>query len=225
MWRARNRRVRWRIHRFPDGPQSGSRNHHVSTSLPAIPDGRISRVRFWPWSYPTVVFPGERSLSADSRTPNSTQFTSRDVPLFTDPTCCSSGYSWNHQVPRAPSHVQGVTSHVVASRTTSAGVTPPSSLPQAHAPVLYPLAASVSPLHGGSLPVAVSPGWEKDLPDVSSANLSLRAWTPTPAALVVHLPVPSHKTTAFPTLGPGRRLAISIRQLQHGLYFGAAVIH
>jgi len=22
---------------------------HVSASLPAIPDGRISRVRFWPW--------------------------------------------------------------------------------------------------------------------------------------------------------------------------------
>ena len=40
-----------------------------------------------------------------------------------------------------------------------------------------------------------------------SANLSLRAWTPTPAALVVHLPVSSHKTSAFPALGSGRRLA------------------
>jgi len=56
-----------------------------------------------------------------------------------------------------------------------------------------------------SLQVAVSPCWESDLPGVVSANLSSRAWTPTPAALVVHLPVSSHKTTAFPTLGPGRR--------------------
>jgi hypothetical protein len=45
MWRARDRRVRV-IQRFPDGPQSGSRHHHVSTSLPAIPDSRFSRVRF-----------------------------------------------------------------------------------------------------------------------------------------------------------------------------------
>lgn len=46
MWRARNRRVRWLLQRFPDGPQSGSHNHHVSTSLPAIPDSRVSRIRF-----------------------------------------------------------------------------------------------------------------------------------------------------------------------------------
>jgi hypothetical protein len=56
-----------------------------------------------------------------------------------------------------------------------------------------------------SLQVAVSPCWESDLPGVVSANLSSRAWTPTPAALVVHLPVSSHKTTAFPRSGPGRR--------------------
>jgi hypothetical protein len=49
-----------------------------------------------------------------------------------------SGYSWNHQVPRAPSRARGVTSHAVAACTTSAGVTPPSSLLQAHAPVLPP---------------------------------------------------------------------------------------
>ncbi len=58
-----------------------------------------------------------------------------------------------------------------------------------------------------SLQVAVSPCWESDLPGVISANLSSRAWTPTPAALVVHSPVSSHKTTAFPTLGLGRRFA------------------
>ncbi len=61
----------------------------------------------------------------------------------------------------------------------------------------------------GSLQVVVSPCWEWDLPDVISANPSLRAWTPTPAALVVLSPVSSHKTSAFPTLATGRRSAFS----------------
>ena len=77
----------------------------------------------------------------------------------------------------------------------------------------------------GSLQVVTSPCWTLALPGVISANLSLRAWTPTPAAPVVHTPVSSHKTSAFPTLGPGRRLAISIQQLPYGLVFEAAVIH
>jgi hypothetical protein len=49
--------------------------------------------------------------------------------------------------------------------------------------------------------------WSKDLPDVISANLSLDAWTPTPAASAVRLPVSSHRASAFPTLGPGRHSA------------------
>ena len=53
-----------------------------------------------------------------------------------------SGYSSNGQVPRAPSHARGVTSCAVMSCTTSAGITPPSSLLQAHAPVLHPPHAS-----------------------------------------------------------------------------------
>jgi hypothetical protein len=77
----------------------------------------------------------------------------------------------------------------------------------------------------GSLQVVTSPCWTLALPGVISANLSLRAWTPTPAAPVVHTPVSSHRTSAFPTLGPGRRLAISIQQLSYGLVFEAAVIH
>ena len=58
--------------------------------------------------------------------------------MFTGPECYLSGYSWNHQVPRAPSRARGVTSHAVAACATSAGVTPPSSLLPAHAPVLHP---------------------------------------------------------------------------------------
>jgi len=77
-------------------------------------------------------------------------------------------------------------------------------------------------LNNGSVPVAVSPGWEEDLPDVISAYLSLRAWTSTPAARVVHLPVSSHTTAAFPSFGPGRRstlcrTATSVRRAFSGL--------
>jgi hypothetical protein len=49
-----------------------------------------------------------------------------------------SGYSWSHQVPRAPSRAQGVTSRTGTSRVPSAGTTPPSSLIRAHAPILNP---------------------------------------------------------------------------------------
>jgi hypothetical protein len=41
---------------------------------------------------------------------------------------------------------------------------------------------------------------------------------------MVHLPVSSHRTTAFPTFGSARRLATSTQQLQCGAYFEAAVI-
>ena len=57
-----------------------------------------------------------------------------------------------------------------------------------------------------------------------SANLSPRAWTSTPAAPVVHLPVSSHKTSAFPPLGQDRRSTTSVQRFQYGLDFGAAVI-
>jgi hypothetical protein len=60
-----------------------------------------------------------------------------------------------------------------------------------------------------SLQVATSPCCIEVLPDVISAHLSLRAWTPTPAARVVHLPVSSHTTTAFPPFGTGRRSTIA----------------
>jgi len=72
--------------------------------------------------------------------------------------------------------------------------------------------------------VAVSPCWEKDLPDVIAAPLSLRAWTPTPVALEVLLPVSSLKTSAFPSFGPGRRSTMSVQRLPHGALFEAAVM-
>jgi hypothetical protein len=57
-----------------------------------------------------------------------------------------------------------------------------------------------------------------------SAHLSLRAWSSTPAALEVHVPVSSPKTAAFPPFGPGRRSTMPMQRLQHGALFEAAVI-
>ena len=127
-------------------------------------------------------------------------------------------------MPRAPLHEPGVTLLVVVFWTTSAGVTPPSSLVRTHAPILPPLRASVRPSDTKSVQVAVSPCWEKDLPDVISTHLSLRAWTPTPVALEVLVPVSSLKTSAFPSFGPGRRSTMSVQRLQHGALVEAAVI-
>jgi hypothetical protein len=109
-----------------------------------------------------------------------------------------SGDSWSGQGPRAPVHEHGVPSLAVISWTTSAGLTPPASLLRAHAPGLHPPRASVVSSDTRSMQVAVSPCWEEDLPDVLSAPPSLRAWTSTPAAPEVHLPVSSLKTSVFP---------------------------
>ena len=114
--------------------------------------------------------------------------------------------------------------HALMSRPMSAGITPPSSLLRAHAPVLNPPAASGVPSVSGSMQVAVSPCWEEDLPDVISAHPSLRAWTPTPAALEVPVPVSSLTTSAFPPFGPGRRSTMSVQRFQYGTFVEAAVI-
>ena len=45
---ARTARVRRLFRRFRSGPYPRLPTGHVSQSLPTIPDGRISRVRFWP---------------------------------------------------------------------------------------------------------------------------------------------------------------------------------
>src|SRR5262249_30922421 len=159
-------------------------------------------------------------LSADPHTPLHPMVCFHGCSIVPRPDM--SGYSWSCQAPRAPLHDRGVTSLIVVSGTTSADVTPPSSLVRAHASVLNPLRASVVPSDTRSMQVAVSPCWEKDLPDVISAYLSLRAWTSTPAARVVHLPVSSHTTAAFPSFGPGRRstmcrTATSVRRAFSGL--------
>ncbi len=166
----------------------------------------------------------ERSSSTDSHTLLPTLVYPRICPL-TVLRPHMSGTEGTTKCPEPLCPIKELPIMVGHPSVPSEGITPPSSLLRAHAPVLNPPRSSVLPLNTRSLQVAVSPCWEKDLPGVSSANLSLRAWTPTPAALVVRLPVPSHKTSAFPPLGPGRRSATPVQQLQYGLYFGAAVIH
>jgi hypothetical protein len=92
-------------------------------------------------------------------------------------------------------------------------------------PVLWPRVGWAGWLAHESLPLGPPAAGPKDLPDVLSANLSLDAWTPTPAALVVHGPVSSHKTSAFPTLGTGRRSASPCQATSRPVPdFGAAVI-
>ena len=75
---------------------------------------------------------------------------------------------------------------------------------------------TVSALVSGSLSVAASPDWERDLPDVISAELSPRVWTPTPVAPEVHLPVSSLRALAFPTMSMVRRVTTPRKRLHSG---------
>ena len=78
-----------------------------------------------------------------------------------------SGYSWSGQVPRAPLHVPGVTSHVMVSRTRSVGITPPSSLLRAHASILPPPHASVVPSTPGLCRLLSAPAGRRTFPTLS----------------------------------------------------------
>ena len=111
-------------------------------------------------------------------------------------------------LPRVLLYAQGVTSCVMVSCTMSVGVPPRALLVPTHAPVLNPPRVSVIPSTPGSMQVAVSPCWEKDLPDVISASLSHLCWTPTPAESGVPVPVSSLTTAAFPSFGPGRHFTM-----------------
>lgn len=76
-----------------------------------------------------------------------------------------------------------------------------------------------------SLQVAARPCWPEVLPGVISANLSPDAWSPTPALLLVHLPVTSQETSAFANLGAARQHAhIPYGDFCTGILLGAADI-
>ncbi len=123
------------------------------------------------------------------------------------------------QVPRAPLHVWGVTPHAAVLATASAGITPPSSLILAHAPDQNAPVGFGCPYSDRSLQLVVTHCCELALPDVISANLSLDAWTHTPAVLLVHSLVSSQKTAAFANLGVARHSTISVLQFLSGGVF------
>ena len=76
-----------------------------------------------------------------------------------------------------------------------------------------------------SLQVAARPCWPEVLPGVISANLSPDAWSPTPALLLVHLPVTSQETSAFTNLGTARQHAhMPYGDFCTGVLLGAADI-
>lgn len=89
-------------------------------------------------------------------------------------------------------------------------------LRECFSPFLAPTASCASPFASPGLrfhtrPVVLAAwtthGWSRDLPDVTLANLSLDASSPTPVAPKVLVPVSSLWTSAFPELATGRRLA------------------
>ena len=121
-------------------------------------------------------------------------------------------------------HKPGVTSLVVVSMDHVSRCCPAFIAPTGSCASPPPSLCLGRTLNTRSVQVAVSPCWEKDLPDVIAAYLSLRAWTPTPAARGVRLPVSSSTTSAFPSFGPGRRSAKPVQRFQYGALFEAAVI-
>lgn len=141
--------------------------------------------------------------------PTRPRFTSKPRPLFKDrgvpgsmsgtrPGPPSAQSPFAH--PRRYRRCRDLTGHV--SEHYLAFFAPTNSCASPH-----PSACLRSPSRRRSSPVAVSPGWDKDLPDVISANLSLRVWAPTPAAPGVPLPVPSPRALAFSDLPADRRRA------------------
>src|SRR6266571_9306369 len=141
-----------------------------------------------------------RSLSADSHTPRPTMvcFHGRSIvprpynvrlllklPSAQSPFAHSRCYLSRHGVSH---HVSGCYPTFIAPTGSCVNPPPSSDLGATLGPQVC--AGCCQPLLGGG------PSRR------CSAHLSLRAWTPTPAALEVLLPVSSLTTSAFPPFGP-----------------------
>jgi hypothetical protein len=162
-----------------------------------IPDSRISRIRFEAVAY-TLRLPtgrGQFKSMVDIHS-LSLRFThslaSRRVCRFL-PTPRSAPVPINsHHVPRGP---------LLQKRYL------PSLLLRPQVPVPKPLTNFAFTLAGQSLQLGPSAAGLQNLPDVTSAIPSLDAWTLTPAASGVLLPVSSPRASAFPETVAGRRSA------------------
>ena len=179
--------------------------------------------------FPSWAFPdSRRGLSTDLHTPRQTLVYPQARPRFErrrDLGSVSERRTGTAKCPEPLCHA-GVTAVQETSSISSQTLLPLHRSYGLMRQTCCPPSASGSPRYGGSLQVAVSPCWAQALPDVISANLSLRVWTPTPAAPRVHLPVSSPRTLAFPAFEPGRRVAKSPNSyFCWAVHFGAAVIH
>jgi hypothetical protein len=163
-----------------------------------------------------------RSLRADSHTPlrGLVYFHGRSVV----PRPYMSGYSWSGQVPRAPLHVPGATSHVMVSRTMSVGITPPSSLLRAHAPVLPPPHVSVIPSTPSLCRWLSAPAGRRTFPTLS-LRICPGVLGPLPRRLV-RCPCPFLPSRQRPSPRSDQVGAppCTVQRLQYGALFEAAVI-
>jgi hypothetical protein len=145
-----------------------------------------SKLKCWP-----TYAPYSNGLLADSALPlRVTEF-----PGFYAPSRPSRSA---HQAPRAPLPCQGVTSPGVASSAPSEGVTPPSSLIRAHAPVPNPPVGSASAPPRGLCRLLPAPAGSGTFPTLSLHSLC-RCLDPIPRGVIpVHSPVSSKDATASP---------------------------
>ena len=162
----------------------GSHFHHghVSRGPPIIPDGRISRVRFGNSTCPLWAFPSSAwfkrwfayaPTSLVRPSPRSSPCASLPRLWVRAPRSC-----WNRQVPESlrPISVLPPWGRRVPPPQRALPLLPCSCglMRRSH---LALLSFGIL-LVRGALPVTTSPGCQRDLPDVISANLSLDARSP-----------------------------------------------
>jgi len=136
-----------------------------------------------------------------------------------------SEYSWSGHVPRAPVHVPGVPSHVMVSRTMSVGLTPPSSLVRAHAPVLLPPHVSVVPATPGLCRLRSAPAGRRTFPTFS-LRISPCVLGPLPRRLVrCACPFLPSRQRPSPRADRVGAPPCPVQRLQYGALVEAAVIH
>jgi hypothetical protein len=184
---------------------SNSSVAYGSQSPPIIPDGRFSRIRFEVAALPnghsllmTLAFLQSHPLKLMVCVPvwHSSLLSSLAI---TDGSLLGQLCVWprcSHDsgcVPRGPL-LQEVLPPLFA--TTASCASPSASLPLR------------SHTRSRVFAAWTTHGWSVDLPDVTLANLSLDASSPTPVAPEVHSPVSSLWTAALPEFTAGRRRAI-----------------
>ena len=159
-----------------------------------IPDSRISRIRFEAAAYTMRLPTGGGQLKSMV-----------DIHLLYPKLMHSLASPWDYRslpaqrpapVPTNPHHVPR--GPLLQKRYL------PSSLLRPHVPVLKPLTNFAFTLAGQSLQLGPPAAGLQDLPDVTTCESFPDAWTFTPAASGVHLPVSSPRASAFPKTVPGR---------------------